>query len=387
LEKKQSRTVERRLLKEEEKRWSPVEVPLALADRLSQLNKTDLNAIRMLTGIRGASSLKKQELIEALVKHIPTVLPVLLVRMDEDRFKLLKKAAANGGYISASLEDYQLDYFQDRGLLFTGTYQGKEVVVMPQEVLEAFHAIDASSLRGELHQNTEWIKLTQGLLFYYGVLKLADLEQFIEQYTGAAPHMREFLPVVEDAVKYYQEIQIHESCFAHYSVMNPELVLQEQGMRANVTFKPFTKSDLLFAGEPNFTDRNSYFRAFAEFISKNNSVSRAEAENLVEECVYGIQIGKSPNELLSFLQTHLSMNDMDTVRAYADHIVILHNNTRQWCIKGHTPNELSKEHKRTEPDRSSADNKVVDITSARKIGRNEPCLCGSGKKYKKCCME
>ena len=22
-----------------------------------------------------------------------------------------------------------------------------------------------------------------------------------------------------------------------------------------------------------------------------------------------------------------------------------------------------------------------------KIGRNDPCLCGSGKKYKKCCME
>ena len=22
-----------------------------------------------------------------------------------------------------------------------------------------------------------------------------------------------------------------------------------------------------------------------------------------------------------------------------------------------------------------------------KIGRNEPCLCGSGKKYKRCCIE
>jgi preprotein translocase subunit SecA len=23
----------------------------------------------------------------------------------------------------------------------------------------------------------------------------------------------------------------------------------------------------------------------------------------------------------------------------------------------------------------------------KKIGRNEPCPCGSGKKYKKCCMK
>ncbi|RLG12707.1 MAG: hypothetical protein DRN71_05790 [Candidatus Nanohalarchaeota archaeon] len=26
-------------------------------------------------------------------------------------------------------------------------------------------------------------------------------------------------------------------------------------------------------------------------------------------------------------------------------------------------------------------------TKANKTGRNEPCLCGSGKKYKKCCLK
>jgi uncharacterized protein YchJ len=26
-----------------------------------------------------------------------------------------------------------------------------------------------------------------------------------------------------------------------------------------------------------------------------------------------------------------------------------------------------------------------DVEAAPKVGRNEPCTCGSGKKYKKCC--
>ncbi|HIZ71748.1 MAG TPA: SEC-C domain-containing protein [Candidatus Atopostipes pullistercoris] len=26
-------------------------------------------------------------------------------------------------------------------------------------------------------------------------------------------------------------------------------------------------------------------------------------------------------------------------------------------------------------------------TRSKKIGRNDPCPCGSGKKYKKCCMK
>jgi len=29
---------------------------------------------------------------------------------------------------------------------------------------------------------------------------------------------------------------------------------------------------------------------------------------------------------------------------------------------------------------------VLDIMSGNKIGRNDPCPCGSGKKFKKCCL-
>ena len=28
---------------------------------------------------------------------------------------------------------------------------------------------------------------------------------------------------------------------------------------------------------------------------------------------------------------------------------------------------------------------ITTITNQDKIGRNDPCFCGSGKKYKKCC--
>jgi preprotein translocase subunit SecA len=31
-------------------------------------------------------------------------------------------------------------------------------------------------------------------------------------------------------------------------------------------------------------------------------------------------------------------------------------------------------------------NKTKTVVKGKKIGRNEPCPCGSGKKYKKCCM-
>jgi uncharacterized protein YchJ len=33
----------------------------------------------------------------------------------------------------------------------------------------------------------------------------------------------------------------------------------------------------------------------------------------------------------------------------------------------------------------NSDEKAEPIVRKSKIGRNEPCPCGSGKKYKKCC--
>ncbi|WP_153189226.1 YecA family protein [Pelotomaculum propionicicum] len=61
-------------------------------------------------------------------------------------------------------------------------------------------------------------------------------------------------------------------------------------------------------------------------------------------------------------------------------IVDVQNNTRLWSNYGHTPSELSAAEKSSLlPFPSSQPRRV------RKIGRNEPCPCGSGKKYKNCC--
>ena len=55
------------------------------------------------------------------------------------------------------------------------------------------------------------------------------------------------------------------------------------------------------------------------------------------------------------------------------------NNTRQWILNGNTPNEM------VEKNSAAIREETENHFNAEKIGRNEPCNCGSGKKYKKCC--
>ncbi|WP_046058749.1 SEC-C metal-binding domain-containing protein, partial [Clostridium sp. IBUN13A] len=48
-----------------------------------------------------------------------------------------------------------------------------------------------------------------------------------------------------------------------------------------------------------------------------------------------------------------------------------------WINKGWTPADLMK--------KDSKETSGLNLVVSNKVGRNDPCPCGSGKKYKKCC--
>jgi hypothetical protein len=70
------------------------------------------------------------------------------------------------------------------------------------------------------------------------------------------------------------------------------------------------------------------------------------------------------------------------VQHFFDLLVDALNNSRMMKNKGYTPNELrdimdAERPKNTQPE--------ILVQECRKVGMNDPCPCGSGKKYKKCC--
>jgi hypothetical protein len=83
-------------------------------------------------------------------------------------------------------------------------------------------------------------------------------------------------------------------------------------------------------------------------------------------------------EIVKLVNEHkLTFYDVDHVQEFLDLIQNAHNNTRMWQNKGHTPNELIEHKDYSRPE--------MVVRESRKIGSNEPCPCGSGKKFKKCC--
>ncbi len=361
--------------KREQKYWSEIKVPFRLDEALSAYAKYELDDIRRYLEIKNASSLKKADLIALFQQEIPVLLKNVCSQWDVERFSLLVKIARNGGYLHApELEDDQIMYFRKTGMLFTGSINGKKVVAIPDELIEEILNVEKDlHFRGIIKRNTEWIKLTQGLLYYYGTLTVTELGQMIEKYIKEPLRPQDYFQVLQDFNSYKKGIVSDDVGYSNRRVFDPKRVKYEHQARKNVPFYPFTKEQLLEAGELDFVDRNVSYIQLVNFIKQNFETKKLDADSIVEECVYATRKGQNLNDILQYLSGVLVFDSQDTLQKLVDKVATLMNNTREWFLKGHTSNELK-----------NVNENPVGNTNI-KIGRNEPCPCGSGKKYKKCC--
>ena len=94
-----------------------------------------------------------------------------------------------------------------------------------------------------------------------------------------------------------------------------------------------------------------------------------------------MMFGDGFSELGPLMEKHGLLFEPDVLKSFFDLLVHAVNNTRIWENNGHTPAEMLEI-------MGSGSDKVIDFPRVRgavKVGRNSPCPCGSGKKYKHCC--
>lgn len=363
-------------------------MPLSLKDALTTLTKLDLLDICANLDVKGVTSLKKQTVIDCLLEVIPARIHKIFNLFDDDRYAVFKRMVTNGGQASVALASHQYDYFKRRGLAFTGTVGGKGVLVMPSEVSQGFNEIDTADYRREVHRQTEWIQLSHGLLYYFGVLSVADLTDFVAQHTNAKVDIKLYLDVLYDATAYYGQVRLEPEGVVHQRVSNPVQVIREHLMRRSVPYYPFTRAQLLKASKPDFVDRHPAYLALVNYLARSQSIARSVADAAAEHCLHAVQMGDSPASVIQYVSEQFVLDGMQMVETLMYYVTEMYSDSRQWFLKGYSPNELSKRVLVKEGRRkgsTSSQAQVVEFSTKKRVGRNDPCPCGSGKKFKKCC--
>ncbi|WP_419960016.1 IS1096 element passenger TnpR family protein [Psychrobacillus sp. BM2] len=219
----------------------------------------------------------------------------------------------------------------------------------------------------------------------YGIIEYPKFMEIYNTQNKTSLTSKELMTVLNDssynnrlnkgfAYNNYREI-IHET--VEYGLENDELRYEVHG-------KPYyvpVKTELLRYVDDAYYEKTIHQRNLAamlkkDFFPNNTQVIKDEMDELVGE----LQNDVNFQEVVKAFLGRFEFIDMKQANEYMQAVMKIANTTRLWENRGHTPDELlqmvSPNLKPLTP---------LQVIDGGKVGRNDPCPCGSGKKYKKCC--
>lgn len=189
----------------------------------------------------------------------------------------------------------------------------------------------------------------------------------------------------------------------HESLLEFDLYYEMADAKCDKPYYVPEKDDLLKYEDQFYEAKTPQYNAMAEFVHKNIEHKYEYVDDIMGEILFIVKGENStPDETIEFIakcHENVDLSEQqynEFVKLYID----LHNNTRNPYLNGFTPAEYFR---RTGDEAESnylREPTFMNVLSdniperprvpaqpirSQKVGRNEPCPCGSGKKYKKCC--
>lgn len=379
-----------RLNKNREKRlWTQVDLPCGLFDALSRLTKPDLDIIRQKHDFKNISSLNKTELAAELTRLLPQYVKKVVCKLDKDGYSLIEAIIKNSGFLpDKNISASRLKLYMGYGMVFPGLLDDRRVLFIPRELTDALTVPDDGVLKRVIDRNSEWVRLAHGMLFYYGYMDAVMLHKKIEELTGREADISELMDVMSIACDLHGQAQIELNGYKDARVSDAEKLKSEQKKKTELDYYRFTKDQLMEAGAPGYMDNSVYMRSFTEFFGRYYKMSKKKISSIAARVIQLINYDDA-SQVTDYLFDIIELPPLEILNELNAILNDLHNNTRQWVLKGYTPIEAGARIKNT--GRLSVSITSLESTATpknrtvTKVGRNEPCPCGSGKKYKKCC--
>lgn len=375
--------------KEEAKIWGrSIPASRRLVDFLLKLTKDEMQEIAEILAAPKIKNLKKQELAERLTAAIIAAAQEIFSVLDRRQYEFFSNICQNKGITrDMTTASGSIPFFLDVGLVFPGTVKKERVLVMPAEIIGVFQKLNLAKIREKSSRNTEWIQLASGILFYYGVLTLEQLVEQMNGLTGQNIDQAELARVLKDNAVYTAGTMLEENnVFYNIRVFDYEQVQAEQRLRPEIWYYPITYEQAMAAGTENFVERTPAFEKLSEFIQDKYKADVIDVDNITAECAFAFRMGESVEDVLEYLTGMVDAKGSKGRKELMSLVLELANMTRQWLLKGYAPWEVRKTQNNISNvlmPRLPEDSENLNFSG--KLGRNEPCLCGSGKKFKKCC--
>ncbi|MFT5875379.1 MAG: hypothetical protein ACI8WT_004370 [Clostridium sp.] len=335
--------------------------------------KTELLQITSVLNITKVSKFNKGQLVERLLEVYEEKITESLYLMDNERYEFLKYIAENNGYLSSKDHNFTSnpEYYLDYGFVFAAMREEGVYLIMPNETINAIKSLDNDEYRKILAKNTELVKLFWGMTYNYGAFFMKDFTEMLNNYVEYSLDQTDIYGIIVSGADYYGEYIVQGSIAS--SLMAPledviHIINTRDNISSDMDFCIIKKDELLEAANAEYLVENKISMRLKKYLMNNWEIEDTQIEMIIINLYDDIQENEREEVIENIIDSLEDISEKD-LQEFLVEINSFINNTRLWTLKGYTLNELNSEHNNT----------------TTKIGRNDPCICGSGKKYKKCC--
>ncbi|MFR5642054.1 MAG: SEC-C metal-binding domain-containing protein [Clostridium paraputrificum] len=344
------------------------------SELLSLQTKPTLTDIAKRLDIKGYSKLGKDGLVNLVSAYITDNIDNILCELSYKELNLLKELAKEDLVeYSFSIDNLNLiGGLSSLGVLFKLSIKDSYYLVVPSDIKEGINSLTSSKKYiSNLKERSEGINLIDGLMTHYGLLLGGELYSIITNKESKV-FKEENLDFYLNYIFRSYEAFTEGNALIHPFLFSPEDVYEELRVRQTIQYN-FSNEDFFVSLGRDFKDTWGEEVLELKNILSKTKLKKSDIDSLISQLIFYIK-NDMDTQIIVELLTSYSLNLSD--KALADSIVNsfskIFNNTPIWSLKGLTPSESTARQKTT-------------IIKDKEPGRNEPCPCGSGKKYKKCC--
>lgn len=354
-----------------------------LDELLNGYTKIQIKEIAENLSIKISSNSNKNAYIQKIITMYSECMKNEIYKMDEDKYNKLKKCVNNKGILNNVYENmHEYMFFMEKGILFPAIHNEEPVFVMPTIMKDIFNNMNTIEVRSKIKNNTEIINLFRGMIKAYGVLSFDDTTTLLKKYIDSFDEINA-IEILKENEKYYGEkYEIIEEedifsdneeeikLFVNFDIDEYEEVLLEIDNKLEYSY--ISKEKLISMADSDYLEKSNLGKSFIKDLSNLFVMSKEEAIYNMNMLVLDIQIRSITEiieEIINGMDVKLEKDDRFEVEQVIKKLL---KNVPIWKFKGATIKQIEGQ-------------KTEENFENKKIGRNETCLCGSGKKYKNCC--
>ena len=146
------------------------------------------------------------------------------------------------------------------------------------------------------------------------------------------------------------------------------------------------KEELLKKAEDLYFELTPQLNTLRDYIISNMCKDEETVGSLIEDIELLCFMEQPFNEVIyEFKRNGILFESTRQLNTLMSLLADVYNNTRTWNNRGYTAKEMNEILGENIPLVTGIPIDRLDDVIFKKVGRNDPCPCGSGKKYKKCC--